>query len=88
MKKVIKLTESDIHRIVKNSVNKILKENQHKLNESCSSEKAYELEEKWNLLLSKNSPKKILSDLYGFLLEYKTETLEQFIDEASNSYRV
>ena len=56
--------------------------------EMVDTHKAQELEPKWEALLKKKAPKDILNDLYAFLLEYKVDVLEQFIDEATETYNM
>ena len=67
MKKIIKLTESDLHNIIKKSVNKIIKEGSTST-EDCT---------KWNKLTETLGADTMVDELYNYLNE---DQIKEFID--------
>jgi hypothetical protein len=72
MKKVIRLTESDIHRIVKKSVNRILKE--HRWDDNDFNEDDYD--ETVNYKYDEEDE----GDMFGMMFGGKEETIKRFIN--------
>jgi len=78
MKKIVRLTEQDLHRIVKRSVNKILKESSSRrrkpLREGHSNSQWLE---RWNNLIDILTPQGMLSELWNCL---NSDQIEEYIE--------
>lgn len=75
MKQVIRLTESDLHRIIKESVKQALNEGHWKS----------EINEKWNKALEIMGAEQMIDALYTFL---DGDTIEEFIEQLERVYEL